>query len=201
MTSRQSRVITIAVLVIASLIIVLVFAFARHGSVWYSLPFVLGPFVGMTCILSFVVEISRARVLFLPPQLRPRVSFAFFVIVVSYVVVALIFVASYFAALRMDGQLVSAERDYTCLAKLDYGSFRQFGIILYYSLVTASTLGYGDWVPRGVTARVLVFFEVVEFWALVLVSFTYFQLIANELWKRVERQLATQGAKPPRLYE
>ncbi len=199
MSSQQRRVFTVAMLfgIIASLILILVFGFARPGSAWFFLPFALGPFVGGICILSFVVEISRVPSLSLPPELRPRVNFAFFLIVVSYVVMALAFTASHAAALRLDGQILSAKDHYTCLSKLGFGPLREFGILLYYSLVTASTLGYGDWVPKGITARFLVFFEVVEFWSLVLVSFTYFQLIANELWKWWDQQLATTA----RLYE
>jgi len=201
-TSQRRRVITRTVLfgLPVSLMLFLVFGFAHSGSVFYFLPFFLDPFAGFVVVLSFVVEISNARAVFLPPSLRPHVSFAFFLCVFSYVTTAFVFAASYAAALRLGGQILSAADRYVCITELEYGRLREFGTLLYYSLVTASTVGYGDFVPVGITARSLACFEVLEFWVLVLVSFTYFQLIANELRKRVKQQLATQG-KNTKLYD
>lgn len=154
--------------------LILVFVYAQPGSGWYFFPFSVGPLLGGIILASYLFEL-RWLALYMLPKRKPGILVAFFTIILSYVGLVFIFSISYAGAINLDGQVLCAREDYVCLSHLDFGVFRQFGVLFYYSLVTASTLGYGDWVPRGTTTTLLVFLEVIAFWTLVLVSFTYFQ--------------------------
>jgi len=191
---RRPKVLAVVVAAIIFVLNLLIFALARPKSVLYMLPVALGPLAGTISIVLFTAFINRTP---LRTQLYPmRPTYALFVIVGSYVALVTVFALSYTAAIEFEGQILSAESNYKCLVELEHPPARKFGLLLYYSLVTASTLGYGDWVPTGITPRLLVFLQVVQFWVLVLVSVAYFQLVVGEAREKLTAESFSSYATP-----
>lgn len=88
---------------------------------------------------------------------------------------------------------ISFACDYFCLSYLDHNAFHgldfsinyffQFFNLLYYSVVTFATVGYGDIFPISLPAKGLVMFEVLSYIFFILILLANFMTIRDELHK------------------
>lgn len=70
---------------------------------------------------------------------------------------------------------------------------RDFFELVYFGVVTGSTLGYGDLEPVG-KARILACLQVMEFWMFLGIAILYLQSAVDAL--RQERQIKTPKGWP-----
>ena len=127
------------------------------------LPQLFGPIVGLMWISLFTFEISTA-----PSGTRYGAFFILGYLVIAYVILAVTFSAGYLAMSNSGvGQVLVAENKYEPIKDDGHN-------MVYYSFVTASTLGYGDFVPAG-RCRTLACVRVVFFLMFIGVGLLYVQ--------------------------
>jgi hypothetical protein len=129
------------------LLMVLIVERAPAGNGWLYVPLLGGPVGGMVWVFFWTRQLRVARA-------QWGGVFAFVFLAASYVALGALFAVGYAAARGFDGQIVEGASLRCVECFLDR---------LYFSVVTASTLGYGDLRPTGV-ARALACSEVILFW-------------------------------------
>lgn len=95
----------------------------------------------------FVIKIMRFVWLYGESPLH-----AFRSIVLVWVLFAFLFL---FSGIRTHGEII----EYSLSSNFNMLFFKDFGTCLYFSIVTMSTLGYGDYSPLSVSSRILAGFE------------------------------------------
>jgi hypothetical protein len=170
---------------------ILILVFAASGSFLHIIPLVVGPMAAALGIVKLVKAIQEIPSIVHThilqysnnPLLRP-----FFQILTGFFMSVIFFALSYQAAANFHGTVVGRG----CMNQT-----ADFLSIFYFSLVTGSTVGYGDLTPEG-SARVVAFIQMTLFWALVLAAFTYFQEYASSLRKYSEVYAGPSWANLPR---
>lgn len=90
---------------------------------------------------------------------------AFFVglyMISTYILLVMIFACAFLAAERFEGKIVCTSNR----VPIDREQFRDY---VYFSVVSGSTLGYGELTPLGLT-RLFVGIEVIMFWLFIVVA-------------------------------
>jgi len=132
-----------------------VLEYAPEGSAWHLLPYVGGPFLGAYWFYRWTEELATE-----PERQEHRTAFyGLFYFVFAFAFLAVAFAAGFMAAAKLGHSVVGREGH--CVA-----TFSEFA---YFSVVTGSTLGYGDLRPLGL-ARLLACCQVVEFWLFLAVA-------------------------------
>jgi len=96
-------------------------------------------------------------------------------VILSYTFFAILFASGYKSALLLGSQI---RINHECVGTLPE--------LLYFSIVTGSTLGYGDGLPHGPEARSLVCMQVIVFWILLITGFL-----------AIQKSLETPPTTPP----
>lgn len=151
---KRMRILRLTIATSLALLLVIILKYASNGSNWHYVAFLLSIVGGLYWVSAWVWEFhSEAR----KEGITRRYSlfYVLFYILFVYIGFVVIFAAGYIAASNLGGQVLCVKDNYQCV--------RGFCVLVYYSLVTASTLGYGDLVPVGI-ARLLVCIEVPAFW-------------------------------------
>lgn len=160
--------------IVYSVVSLLILGYAPSRNItglFYVLPFSFGPIAVFSLIVYFTSAIPKIREdLSQHPWNRP-LFIALFKICVSLTMIAVFFSLSYMAANNFGGRLIAD----SCGNQVD-----AFFAVLYFSMVTGCTVGYGEILPEG-SARILAFLQIVGFWTFVLVSWTYFQQLAEQV--------------------
>lgn len=157
MRPRPALIIPLIFYLIVSILILI---FVPSGSLLYIIPILVGPIGGVASILSsitatqqlpFIVEayaLNSKNRLFTPLS---QMSAGFLMLV-------LFFAISYSAANNFHGAIIASNCD---------NQATNFFTLFYFSMVTGSTVGYGDFTPEG-SARIVAFIQMFLFWVLVL---------------------------------
>ena len=159
-TTRR-RIVSIVVVwawIIGSIVILV--RVERDGSLLFFVPFSMAPLLGMLWVWNWATELPMTY----RHNYRFSVGFVFILTPMGYLILSVLFAAGYLAATKLGGQVVSDNGE--CI--------KDFGSLLYFSIVTGSTVGYGDLSPTGVT-RILACFHVMEFWMFLGVALLYLQ--------------------------
>lgn len=125
--------------------------------VCYILPFIFGGymlFIPIVCAPGFAFlfifkwgRLIQAREILLHPWYVPVV------LLFWYLVMGFLFALGYKAAVEYGNKIVGPE-----------GEIQSIRSLFYYSIVTASTLGYGDFKPLDSLVRLIACTEVISFW-------------------------------------
>lgn len=144
---------------------VLILKIARPGSSWHYVPFFMCAVGGCYWVLTWTWELAsewrETRTI-----RHYTLFYSFFYVPFSYALLVLVFAMGYLAASHVGGQVLCVKDNYQCVT--------EFRSLLYYSMVTASTLGYGDLIPVGL-ARLLASVEIVTFWFFLAGGFLCFE--------------------------
>ena len=112
-----------------------------------AIPVVVAPVFGIVLVLMWSARIRSTGV-------SSDTWYAWSTILVWYLLTMFLFATAYKAASQLGSCIVS--RHSPCIKTIPE--------LMYYSIVTASTLGYGDFWPKGGIARFLSCAQVIEFW-------------------------------------
>ncbi len=163
-----------ASLVVYAVVSLLILGYAPGRNItglFYVLPFSLGPIAAFLLIVHFTNAIPTIREYLSQHTWNRPLFYPLLRNCISLTMLAVFFSLSYVAANNFGGRLIAD----SCGNQVD-----DFFAVLYFSMVTGCTVGYGEILPEG-SARILAFLQMVGFWTFVLVSWTYFQQFAEEL--------------------
>lgn len=136
--------VTVFVVVVGALVLVAVWP--SQGSGWLYVPVFAVPVIGLWWVCFWIRELLE------PKATRYRGPAALAFVFTSFLIIGALFALGFFAAGKLGGQLVSDH----CGCQTDGPN------CMYFSIVTATTLGYGDLCPTG-WARFVACAEVVVF--------------------------------------
>ncbi|MFB0552317.1 MAG: ion channel [Phycisphaerae bacterium] len=142
----MGRTVRLLIFVSVWVLIVVIVQYAREDSVLLYVPVLTAPVVGLFWLCGWMREILHIK-----SRIYQGIGALAFV-VLSFAIIGTLFAFGFMAAGRLGHQLSS------CKGVCEAG----FASCVYFSVVTASTLGYGDLSPMGLM-RVLACVEVVEF--------------------------------------
>lgn len=143
--------------VVSILILIIV---ASDESALFYIPLFVGPAVGMYWVFYWSMRLLST----LRDNLGFSVFFAIFLTPIGFMLLSTLFAIGYAAAIKLGDPIVSKEGE----------PISGFGNLVYFAIVTGSTLGYGDFAPQG-RARLLTCIQLMEFWMFLAVGILYLQ--------------------------
>lgn len=144
---------------------------AKDG-IWNKAPVLFGPLIALIWIVFFTYEISSA-----PPATKYGGFYLLGYFITAYIIIGITFSVGYLTLAQMEkGKVLVVDGDNK------YKPTTDFDDISYFSFVTASTLGYGDIIPKQ-SCRTLACVQVVVFILLLGIGLIYIQI--GNSWRRL----------------